>query len=56
MKMTKVRALKELEDCIGGDTEGSHAWADEILLEFLEYLGHKDVVDAWRAITPKWYA
>jgi len=37
------------------DIESAHGFADALLCEFLESLGHKDVVDAYEAID-KWYA
>ena len=37
------------------DREDWHRTADNILCDFLEYLGYKELVDAWDAI-PKWYA
>lgn len=58
--MTKEQALKELEDCRTGkgfmDAEGTHSHADDVLCEFLKHLGHNDIVDAWEAVQPKWYA
>ena len=37
------------------DLEDYHLTADNILCEFLEYLGYKELVDAFDNV-PKWYA
>ncbi len=55
-RMTRVKALKKLQECVKDDPEAAHSQADEILCLFIENLGYTDVVDAWRAIKPKWYA
>jgi len=47
----KLKALnKEI-----GDEEIAHKMADDLLCDFLELLGHKDVVDAFKEVD-KWYA
>ena len=48
-----IKELKSLQDY--GDTEINHIKADELLCEFLTYLGYKDVVDEYEKIH-KWYA
>lgn len=45
--------LKEQQS--NGDTEMAHSNADDILCDFLIYLGYKDVVDEYRKVS-KWYA
>ena len=47
--------IEELES-LRGDPEMNHLRADEILCEFLEYLGHSDLVKAYNNVEPKWYA
>jgi hypothetical protein len=38
------------------DPEAGHSEADGILCELLTSLGMQEVVDAYKAIEPKWYA
>lgn len=38
------------------DPEAAHSQADGILCELLQALGMHDVVSAYQAIEPKWYA
>lgn len=38
------------------DPEGAHADADDVLCDFISALGYAEVVQAWDAIDPKWYA
>jgi hypothetical protein len=40
----------------GTDPEDAHALADGILTALLEELGETEVVEAYEAISPKWYA
>ena len=49
-KLAKIRHLAE------SDPEQAHSDADAALLVFLKQLGYADVVDAWYAVRPKWYA
>lgn len=37
------------------DTELAHATADDLLCEFLIFLGYKNLVDQFEKV-PKWYA
>ena len=56
--MTKEQALKEMKECAAssaGDAEGWHHRADEVLCEFLNSLGHGDLVAEWEKVE-KWYA
>lgn len=57
--MNKKKALSHLEHfktLAKGDPEAAHSRADEVLCEFLSSIGHEDIVKAWLAIEPKWYA
>ena len=38
------------------DPENAHYEADQIICNFLKDLGFADVVEAYKAIQPKWYA
>jgi hypothetical protein len=57
-----MRTLDEIRDEIaamepGGDTEGQHARADDLLMESLVLLGRPDIADAFRkAMAHFWYA
>ncbi len=58
--MTPEEAVVQLKALVShtipGCDEQDHYSADIILCELLKYLGHQDVVDAYEAIKPKWYA
>ena len=56
--MTREEAIKELKETqeTSGDPEGAHGYADSILCTLLTSLGYEDVVEAYNAIQPKWYA
>ena len=54
--MTRESAIKQLEECKAMDPEVGHETADIILCELLTALGYRDVVEAYDAINPKWYA
>ena len=52
----EARTLVLLEDAKkNGDIERAHGDADDALCELLEYLGFKEIVEAWKAV-PKWCA
>lgn len=55
MKTTKAELLKVLRNIkrTGNDTERDHQRADDALLAFI---GDKEIIDAYNAIEPKWYA
>lgn len=54
--MTREMAIKLLKRCQGdGDKEESHIIADQVLLDLLETLGYKDVVEEFEKVG-KWYA
>lgn len=59
--MTKQEAIDKLNVIKkslseGGDAEQGHAEADDILCDFLTTIGHDEVSQVWKAISPKWYA
>jgi hypothetical protein len=56
MLVRKDKVLAELRALEGGngDCEYSHVEADRLLCEFLESLGHQDVVEAFGKVD-KWY-
>ena len=60
--MTKDEAIKELErisDECKGDPEAGHAEADDVLLEYLNWLGDASLVIAYKDCRDKigfWYA
>lgn len=56
--MTREKAIKELKDVqeTSNDTEGAHCYADSVLCTLLISLGYEDVVEAYTAVEPKWYA
>lgn len=49
----KVAMMKMLAN--DKDYECAHRDADNLLVEFLEELGYKELVEAWREVG-KWYA
>lgn len=52
----KKIAKKNLNICIKEkDYEKAHSIADETLLQFIEALGHKDIVKLFRKVN-KWYS
>lgn len=54
--MEKEQVLIELEKCrTDSDTESAHVRADDVLCEFLEQLGHSDVVKKYNEID-RWFA
>lgn len=53
--MTKLEAIRRLNEAVGGGPEEGHMEADKILCEFLESRGFQDVVEAWRKVG-KWYS
>ena len=57
--MTKEQAVIALQiierESKRGDTEVAHGKADDILCQFLEQLGFREIVDAWDRVD-KWYA
>jgi hypothetical protein len=54
--MTREEAIEKLKKAQnGGDPEGDHSSADDILCELLASLGYADVVEEYEAII-KWYA
>lgn len=54
--MTKDQAIAELKACqVPGDTEASHANADEVLCKFLKAIGYADVVAEYEKVE-KWFA
>ncbi len=55
--MTKEDAMKQMAEIVilEGNYEIGHSTADWILCEFLEELGHKDLVDLYDQVG-KWYA
>ena len=58
-KMTRRKALERLAEIAGmdiGDPENAHYEADRILCEFLKGIGYRDIVAAYEAVEPKWYA
>jgi len=56
--MTREEAIKELKETQEGnyDVEGAHGYADGVLCDLLTSLGYEDVVKAYNAVQPKWYA
>lgn len=58
--MTKEEAIKRLSEFREwDDPEAAHVEADDILLEYLDSNGHKEVADAWKAVHSLvgfWYA
>lgn len=48
-----LTALKALQPV--GDIEVAHSQADDVLCSLLRFLGHSEVVEAWRELD-KWYA
>ena len=55
--MNKEGAMKEMQECVDShkDQEMTHILADHILCEFLEDLGHRDLVELFEEVG-KWYA
>jgi len=55
-KSQVIRVLKELRGHNdGGDTEQAHIKADKVLCEFLRFIGHGEVADAFEAHS-FWYS
>ena len=56
--MTREEAIKELKETQESncDPEGAHGYADSVLCSLLTSLGYEDVIEAWDAVQPKWYA
>jgi len=56
MEDKEAEFLRMMEDAIKmTDYEDAHVMADEILCDFLLWLGHKSIVDAFKEVG-KWYA
>lgn len=53
--MTKEECLLRLKECHSGDIQADHSIADDVLCEFLESLGYREIVNEYRDIE-KWYA
>lgn len=54
--MNEEKAIRELKKWQGeGDTEIQHSFADKILMDFLNSLGYKKIVEEYKKI-PKWYS
>jgi hypothetical protein len=51
----KLNILRDNEDWVS-DPEDAHQKADNLLCECLIGLGYSEVVKAYHAIKPKWYA
>lgn len=51
----EVIARRIREECDGGDIEGDHINADQILTSLLLELGYAKTVEAWGNVS-KWYA
>lgn len=57
MKMTRRKVLERLREiALSDDPETAHYEADTMLCEFLKSIGYRDVVEAYEAVEPKWYA
>ena len=57
--MTRRKALERLGEIALNDLldpESAHYEADAVLCEFLKSIGYRDVVEAYEAVEPKWYA
>ncbi len=55
--MTREQAIAKLmKEKKSYDSAQAHWEADQVLCKLLTSLGYSDVVKAWDAITPKWYA
>jgi hypothetical protein len=54
--MTPEQAIAALKALDQTDPEAAHYDADEILCKLLTALGHTEVVEAYNAVEPKWYA
>ena len=55
-KTETERQLADIAETAGYDPEVAHASADAILVEFLEGIGYKRIVELYKSIEPKWYA
>lgn len=50
-----IEELESCQTCYGRDYEMAHRAADEAIMDFLEVNGHREIVEAWRAV-PRWYS
>lgn len=46
-KKEAIRLLREIDEQTS-DTKQSHATADQVLLRYLDFIGHEDVADEFR--------
>ena len=53
---TALDRLRSIAEHASADPECAHGDADETLTQFLRSIGYGEIVDAYNAITPKWYA
>ena len=53
--MTSEEAIERLKKCHTGDTEADHCNDDDVLRDFLNALGYRDVVTAYDKVS-KWFA
>ena len=50
-----LKELKQIQDSGDLDTESDHLLADAILCRYLESIGQREIVEAYRDIS-KWYS
>lgn len=51
----RTKRMNEIKEKFGGDPEAFHSKADDLILETLEVLGFKEMVETFKSIEV-WYA